>query len=337
MCPAIKKSCKFCNKNLSYNNKIGFCFECFPKKEAIKLFKEGKTIIQISEKIFNSNSGNYRELIRSLLKKEFGSKFLEIRKNNKNEQIKDRIKKNLPLDFIRDLHNQGKLATQIHKALLQKNYKLHLCTLRKILLELSLDYVENYRKWLTGRSKLSIKRKKLIKELWKEGNSVKNISKTLGLAALTVKTYLHKMGFKTKMLQYYYSEPMNSEESEAKDYLKEKGFEVKKCLFMCQRKLEKGFGEILWRNNFPFPKKLREFCKGCPIKKLKFEEQELYDFMIKKNGKYEVVEVKKVYKNPHRRAHFTLGQFLNLPKIIKANIPFRLIFFDGGELYERRF
>ncbi len=337
MCPAIKSRCKNCSKVLAINNKVGFCLSCLPDDDIIKLFKQGKTVVEISKIIFNSTSGNYRGAIRGGLIKHFGLKYPELRKANKSTSLLDKNYKKFPLDFIKKLHTEGKITTQIHKALLQKGYKLHLATTRNILKYLNLDYCENYKKWLTNRSRSSKKQKELVRDLWMNGESMKGISKATGFAETTVRTYLHSMGFKTKLLQLYYSEPSNKEEISARKYLENNGFEVKKCMFLCQRKLEKPFNEILLDNKFPFPRDLRSFCKSCPIKDLKFEEQEMYDFVIKKENKYSIVEVKKVYFDPYRRAHFSLGQFLNLPKVIKSGIPFKLLIFEEGKIYEREF
>jgi len=266
----------------------------------------------------------------------FGSEFLKIKKNNKDRVMNAALAKELPLDFIKQLFHQGKLTTQIHKALLQKGYVIHIQTLRNRLLRLDLDYRENYRKFLKNRGRISRNSKELIKQLWRDGKSINEISRKTGFAFLTVRTYLHQMGFKTKMLQFYYSESSNAEEKMAKSYLENQKCEVKKCLFLCQRKLDRPFNEILVDKTFPFPSDLRKFCTGCPVKELKFEEQELYDFVSKDEKGYSVVEVKKVYKNPHRRAHFTLGQFLNLSKVIKAGIPFKLLIFEDGQIQEKQ-
>ena len=69
----IIKNCKVCSRKLFSNNKVGFCTHCFPQEEILILFKNGSTIIDISRTIFNSSSGSYRELIRTVLNKELGS------------------------------------------------------------------------------------------------------------------------------------------------------------------------------------------------------------------------------------------------------------------------
>ncbi len=332
-----KKNCNFCHKKLAHNNKINFCLKCLPSEEIVGSFRNGETIQGITKKIFNSSSGYYRELVRKTLIGGVGSDFLRIRKINRNKAINRTYSNKLPVDFIKSLFSQGKITPQIHMALLQKGYSLHISTLRKILLKLELDYRQNYKNWQTNRGLVSKGKKDLIRKLWMNGESINEISKITELAPLTVKQYLHEMGFKTKMLQFYYSEPSNNEEKLAKTYFQNKGYEVKKCLFLCQRKLDKPFTEILKDPTFPFPPDLRKFCQQCPIKNLQFEEQELYDFMVKKDNVYGIVEVKKIYTNPRRRAHFTLGQFLNLPQIIKAGIPFTLLLFENGKIDEKSF
>lgn len=333
----MNKKCNFCGRKVPHNNKIGFCIDCTPKGKIIKSFNNGKTITEISREIFNSNSGSYRSMIRNILKDRLGSNFESIKVKNKDKVMKEKTTKKIPLEFVKDLYNKGLLTPQIHKALISKGYIIHICTLRKRMKELNLDGKENHTKWLTGRHLVSKGRKKLIKELWMNGESINNIAKVTNLAHNTVGLYLNEMGCKTRLLQMYFSEKINKEEEKAKEYLEHKGFEVKKCLFLCQRKVAENFNSILENKDMPFPKDLKKFCEDCPIKKLKFKEQELYDFVIKKENHYGIVEVKKVYLNPYRRAHFTLGQFINLPTIIKHNINFSLIIFEGGKMYEEKF
>ena len=150
MCPVIEKICKKCHKTLSHNNKIGFCINCLPEGEIISLFKEGKTIQSISKEIFNSISGNYRGFIRKTLIKHYESDFLQKRKSNKSKEILKKNYNKLPLDFIKEMHNDGKLTTQIHKALIQKGYKLHLVTVRHILKYLNLKITGNWLDWKNG-------------------------------------------------------------------------------------------------------------------------------------------------------------------------------------------
>ena len=86
------------------------------------------------------------------------------------------------------------------------------------------------------------------------------------------------------------------------------------------------------------PKELKPFCEKCPVKNLKFKHREFYDFVIEKDGKYGISEVKKVYISQNwERAHFSIGQFINLPEILKNNIPFHLILIRGKKIEETIF
>lgn len=328
MCQA-KKTCRLCDKKLTYNNKVGFCINCVPKDRIFNLFMKGKTIQDISNNIYSSQSGYYRSLIRKTLTEKLDDKkFNKIKTSNRNKIMKKR-EVDLPLNFIYSLYEKGKTAPEINKALASKGYTVHTATVRKRLKEKGLDLMENLKRKNIKLKRISKKRKRLIKELWLDGNNMKSISKVTGMAENTIKIYLHQMGFKTKLFQNYILKNYTEGEKTAKPYFKNNGYKVKKCYFLCQRKNNEGL---------IIPKELKSFCEKCPIKKLNFKHREFYDFVIEKDGRYSIVEVKKVYISKNwERAHFSIGQFINLPEILKNKIPFHLILIRGGKIEETIF
>jgi len=317
--------CKYCQKRLSYNNKLGFCLNCLPEERIISVFNSGKTIQHISESIFNSCSGRYRSLIRGVLKRNIKD-FEKLKKENRNK-VMSQSKLELPLKFILKLYKDGKTVPEIHKAVASKGYNAHVATIRKRLKDNGCDIKKNAAWKNIKRQRTSKKRKRLIKHLWEDGNSIKSISKALSMAELTVKTYLHQMGFKTKLPQNYILKNYSEDEKRARKYLENQGYVVKKCYFLCQRK-----------NDIIIPKELRELCEKCPVKRMNFKHKEFYDFILEKEGKFSIAEVKKVYVSKNwERAHFSLGQFINLPEILKNNVPFHLIIIRGDNFEETIF
>lgn len=318
------KYCDNCKKKLAHNSNVGFCLSCLPEDNFVRKFNSGNTIQEISQEIFNSSHGGHRTSIRRVLIEKLGeSKFQEIKRRNRAKRMKQK-EVELPKEFMVSLFKQGKTSPEINKALKLKGFSVHVATVRKRLKEWKCDLQENNSKRKIERQKISKKRRRLIKELWLDGNNIHNIASALNMARNTVKTYLHQMGFKTRFPQNYILKNYNKEELEAEKYLEKKGYNVKKCYFLCQRE-----------NSIIVPKELRPFCKKCPVKELKFKHRQFYDFMIEKDGFYSVVEVKKTYiSNNWERAHFTLGQFVNLPLILKNQIPFRLLIKRGGKFEE---
>ena len=325
MSPSTKR-CSSCQDQLVHNNISYLCQSCVSSK-AFKLFMNGKTISEISKVLFNSIHGRYRGSISGLLKERMGSDdFLSIKSNNRNKAMSS-LKIDLPFDFISRLCREGKTSPQIYQALLAQGYSLHIATLRSRLKKLGFDLKVNDALRKKRRQCVSKKRKKAIEKLWLEGNNMKDISHSLSLAEATVRTYLHQMGFKTKLPQNYVLKNYTKGEIIAKEYLEKQGYEVKKCFFICQRK-----------SNIIVPKDLRPFCKFCPVQQLKFEHKEFYDFVVKMNDTYIVVEVKKTYVNKNwERAHFSLGQFINLPQVLKHRIPFKLLIIRENGIEEKNF
>ena len=172
-------------------------------------------------------------------------------------------------------------------------------------------------------------------DLFNKGVKTEKIGKIMGLSTPTVQQYLNSEGIDTTYsTAKYLNRYANDEEKLTRKYLEKKGYEVIRCMFMCQRDKVKVIPSII----------KDKYCKKCPIKNIKFHKdiEEYYDYVCFKNNKVKVVEVKKIYYKKtkrrnfiHRTGHCSLGQLLNIGKLLKNNVEMCVIYFDEGVLNER--
>jgi len=299
--------------------------------QIVRDYKQKKlTMEEIAKKYYVGDiNGSQRKVIREI-----------IREYLTDEEIK-KIKYSIRCRVLTiDKYDKEVVELYVKKRMTAKGIKeyfnktkrnIGLVTIKKILDRNNIDRELN--KGLKENMKFKLRKKEklpIIIDLHKQGITNQEISKHIGLCEATIRVYLNSVGINTQYSsESYLNKFANDEERKAKEIYENKGYDVLRCSFMCQRD-----------KCIIIPKKIKEkYCSRCPIKKCNFnrEFQEYYDFICFKDDEVLVIEVKKIYKSKYggKRGVVSLGQLMNAGKVIRSGAIFKLLIFDGDEIYER--